>query len=189
MEKGGHRWKGEMGVTVMKKAIILLVLMMFFSPFGHAQTLIYSWRDGAGKIHIVDELNKVPIQYREDLKIYRLSSKKGAKKPRAKASLKPVTKVKEVEEEALKGEWLGKELEKVRSSITDLRDRLGELRQERETKRITMIRRRAHGKAWIRERREIGKIDREMGTLTNQLGKKVEALRSLEEGQSIKGGE
>ncbi len=189
MEKGDHRWKGGMGVTVMKKAIFLLVLTMFFSPFGHAQTLIYSWRDGAGKIHIVDELNKVPSQYREDLKIYRLSSKKGVKKPRSKASPKPVTKVKEVEEETLKGEWFEKETEEVRSSITDLRDRLGELRQERETNRVTMIRKRAHGKAWIRERREIEKIDREVETLTNQLGKKVEALRSLEEGQSLKGGE
>ena len=173
----------------MKKAIILLVLMMFFSPFGHAQTLIYSWRDRAGRIHIVDELNKVPIQYREDLKIYRLSSKKGAKKPRSKAPSKPVTKVKEVEEGTLKGERFEKEMEGVRRSITDLRDRLGELRQERGTKRITMIRKRAHGKAWIRERREIEEIDREVETLTNQLGKRMEALRSLKDGQSLKGGE
>ena len=52
--------EGRNWVTVMKKAIIPLVFMMFFSPFGHAQTLIYSWRDRAGKIHIVDELTRYP---------------------------------------------------------------------------------------------------------------------------------
>lgn len=192
MEKGDHGWKGGIGVTVMKKAIIPLVLMMFFSPFGHAQTLIYSWRDRAGKIHIVDELNKVPIQYREDLKIYRLSSKKGAKKPRSKASSKPVTPVREVEEETeetSREERSGEEIGEVRTSITQLEDRLEKLREERRVKRRKMIRKRARGKAWIRERREIGEIDREIETLTNQLGKRMEALRSLEEGQSLKGGE
>lgn len=192
MEKGDHGWKGGIGVTVMKKAIIPLVLMMFFPPFGHAQTLIYSWRDGAGKIHIVDELNKVPIQYRDDMRIYRLSSKKEGEKPRSKASSKPVPQVKEVEEETeetSREERPGEEIGAVRTSITQLEDRLEELREERRVKWRKMIRKRAHGKAWIRERREIEEIDREVETLTNEMGKKTEALRSLEEGQSLRGGE
>jgi predicted RNase H-like nuclease (RuvC/YqgF family) len=166
--------------------------MMFFSPFGHAQTLIYSWRDRGGKIHIVDELNKVPIQYRDDMRIYRLSSKKEGEKPRSKASSKPVTKVKEVEEETeetSREERPGEEIGAVRTSITQLEDRLEELREERRVKWRKMIRKRAHGKAWIRERRETEEIDREIETLTNEMGKKTEALRSLEEGQSLRGGE
>ena len=192
MEKGDHGGKGGIGVTVMKKAIIPLVLMMFLSPFGHAQTLIYSWRDGAGKIHIVDELNKVPIQYRDDMRIYRLSSKKEREKPRSKAPSKPVPQVKEVEEETeetSREERPGEEIGEVRTSIIQLEDSLEELREKRTVKRRKMILKRAHGKAWIRERREIEEIDREIETLTNQLGKRMEALRSLEEGQSLRGGE
>ena len=67
----------------MKKAIIPLALTVFFSTFGYAQTLIYSWRDSVGKVHIVDEINKVPDQYRKDLKVYRLSSPRGTQKPRS----------------------------------------------------------------------------------------------------------
>ncbi len=174
MEKEDHGWKGWIGVTVMKKAIIPFVLMMFFSPFGHAQTLIYSWRDGAGKIHIVDELNKVPIQYRDDMRIYRLSSKKEGEKPRSKAPSKPVPQVKEVEEETeeiSREERPGEEIGAVRTSITQLEDRLEELRRERRVKWRKMIRKRAHGKAWIREKREFEEIDREIETLTNEMGK------------------
>jgi hypothetical protein len=189
MEREYHRCKGGMGGMIMKKAVIPLVLGLLFSAFGHGQPLIYSWRDSSGKVHIVDELNKVPIQYREDLTIYRLSSRKEAKKSRPEVPSKLVTKEEEVEEGTVKGEWVEKEMEEVRSSITDRRNRLEALRQERETKRIRMIRKRAQGKAWIRERREIEEIDREIETLTNEMGKKMEALRSLEEGQSLRGGE
>ncbi len=192
MVKGDHGWRGGIGVTFMKKAIIPFVLMMLFSPFGHAQTFIYSWRDRAGKIHIVDELNKVPSQYREDLKIYRLSSEKVAKKPRPEAFSKPITTgrgVEEQTEETSREERFEEEIGEVRASKTELEDRLSELREERRVKSRKMIRKRAHGNTWIRERREIEEIDREIETLSNQLGKSMKTLRSLEEGQSLKGGE
>lgn len=178
--------KEEWGVTIMKKAIILLALTVFFSTFGYAQTLIYSWRDSAGKVHIVDEINKVPDQYREDLKVYRLSSTRGTQKPRFEAPPKIVTKVKEVEEGALREERLEKEMEEIRSSIADMTDRLERLRQERETKRLRMIRKRGRGKAVVREKREIEEIDREIEALTNQLGKRMEGLRSQETEKSLK---
>ena len=186
MEKEDHNRKEEWGVTIMKKAIIPLALTVFFSTFGYAQTLIYSWRDSAGKVHIVDELNKVPDQYREDLKVYRLSSTRGTQKPRSEAPPKIVTKVKEVEEGALREERLEKEMEEIRSSIADMTDRLERLRQERETKRLRMIRKRGRGKAVVREKREIEEIDREIEALTNQLGKRMEGLRSLEKEKSLK---
>lgn len=173
---------------IMKKAVIPLVLTLLFSAFGHGQTLIYRWRDSAGKVYIVDDLNKVPVQYREDLKIYRLSSRKGAKRPRSRAPSKPVPEMKEAEEGTVKGEWVEKEMEEVRSSITDLRDRLETLRQVKETKRIRMIRKRGRGKSVVREKGEIGRINQEIETLTNQLAKRMEALRSLE-GKTLKGGD
>jgi len=179
----------RIGGMIMKKAIIPLVLTLLLSPFGHGQTLIYSWRDGAGKVHIVDEPNKVPVQYRDDMKIYRLSPRRGAEKPRSKASSKPVTKVKEVEEEPLKGELGKKETEEVGSTISELRDRVEALRQEREAKRIRMIRKRGRGKSVVPERGEIEKIDQEIEILTNQLEKRMESLRSLEEEKSLKRGE
>lgn len=169
---------------IMKKAIIPLILTLLLSPFGHGQTLIYSWRDSAGKVHIVDELNKVPIQYRDDMKIYRLSPRRGAEKPRAKASSKPVTEGKEVEEEeTLKGESVKREMEEVGSTITTLRDRVEALGQEREAKRIKMIRKRGSGKAVVRERREIEKIDQEIEILTDQLEKRMESLRTTGGGE------
>ena len=186
MEKDDHNGKEKWGVTIVKKAIILLVFTVFFSPFGHTQTLIYSWRDSAGKVHIVDELNKVPDQYREDLKVYRLSSTRGTQKPRSEAPPKIVTKVKEVEKGAVREERLEKEMEEIRSSIADMTDRLERLRQERETKRLRMIRKRGRGKAVVREKREIEEIDREIEALTNQLGKRMEGLRSLEKEKSLK---
>lgn len=170
----------------MKKVIIPLALIVFFSRFGYAQTLIYSWRDSTGKVHIVDEINKVPDQYREDLKVYRLSSPKGIQKPRSEASPKIVTKMKEVEQGVLREERLEKEMEEIRSSIADMTDRVERLRQERETKRLRMIRKRGRGKAVARERREIEEIDREIEALTNQLGKRTEGLRSLEKEKSLK---
>ena len=185
MEKEDHNRREEWGVTIMKKAIIPLALTVFFSTFGYAQTLIYSWRDSAGKVHIVDELNKVPDQYREDLKVYRLSTR-GTQKPRSEAPPKIVTKVKEVEKGAVREERLEKEMEEIRSSIADMTDRLERLRQERETKRLRMIRKRGRGKAVVREKREIEEIDREIEALTNQLGKRMEGLRSLEKEKSLK---
>ena len=56
--------------------------------FGHAQTLIYSWRDRVGTVHIVDDLNKVPVQYREDMKIYRISSARGSERASIEGLLK-----------------------------------------------------------------------------------------------------
>ncbi len=168
---------------IMKKAIIPLILTLLLSPFGHAQTLIYSWRDSAGKVHIVDELKKVPMQYRDDMKIYRLSPRRGAEKPRAKASSKPVTEGKEAEEETLKGESVKREMEEVGSTITTLRERVEALGQEREAKRIRMIRKRGSGKAVVRERREIEKIDQEIEILTDQLEKTMESLRTTSGGE------
>jgi chromosome segregation ATPase len=174
---------------IMKKAIIPLIVIFILSPIVHGQTLIYSWRDSAGKVHIVDELNKVPVQYRDNMNIYRLSSRKGAKKPRSKAPSEPVTKVKEVEEEIVKGGAIEREMEEVRGTINDVRDRLEALTQERETKRIRMIRQRGRGKSVVRERGELEEIAQEIETLTDQLEERMEALRSLEEEQSVKGGE
>ena len=94
-----------------------------------------------------------------------------------------------MDEGTLKGERLEEETEEVRGSITELRERLEKLRQERETKRIRMIRKRARGQTVAREKGEIEKIDREIEILTNQLGKRTEALRSLEQGKSLKGGQ
>lgn len=178
--------KEEWGGTIMKKAIIPLALIVLFSSFGYAQTLIYSWRDSAGKVHIVDEIYKVPDQYREDLKVYRLSSPRGTQKPRPEAPPKIVTKMKEVEGGVLREERLEKEMEEIRSSIADMTDRVERLRQERETKRLRMIRKRGTGKVVARERREIEEIDREIEALTNQLGKRMEGLRSLEKEKSLK---
>lgn len=177
------------GGVIMKKAVISLVFTLLLSSFGHGQTRIYSWRDSTGKVHIVDELNKVPSQYRDDMRIYRLPSRREPKKPRSKAPSRPVPEVREVEEETLKGESVKEEMEDVGSAITDVRERLEALGQERETKRIRMIRKRAQGQAWIRERRAIEKIDREIEMLTDQLEKRMDALGSLEEEKSLKGEE
>ena len=189
MEKENHRWKEAKGVVIMQKAIIALMLIVFLSTVGHAQILIYSWRDRAGTVHVVDNINKVPLQYRDSMKIYRISSTKGAKGTRPKASSKPVMREKELEEGTLKGRWLEEEIGEIRGSITELSERLEGLRQERETKRIKMIRKRARGKTVVREKGEIENIDGEIEFLTNQLGRRMEALRSLEQEKSLKGGQ
>jgi hypothetical protein len=177
---------------IMKRAIIPVVLSLLFSPFGHGQALIYSWRDNAGKLHIVDELNKVPVEYREEVKIYRISPRRERKEPRFQAPSRTITTVRDVEGEKEKTsgeERFGEEMEEGRSSITDLRDRLEILRREREMKRIRMIRKRGRGKTVYRERGEIERIDREIEIYADQLEKKTEALRSLEEEKSRKGRE
>ncbi len=189
MEKEKYRWEGGRGVIIMKNAIIALVLTVFLSSLGHAQTLIYSWRDRAGTVHVVDDINRVPLQYREGMKIYRISSTKGTEGPRHKASSKPVMREKALEQGTVKGRELEEEIGEVRGSITELRESLDRLRQERETKRIRMIRKRARGKTVVREKGEIENIDGEIETLTNQLGKRMEALRSLEQEQLPKGGQ
>lgn len=194
MEKKKHQWKRGRWIIIKKMATIpliltvLLILTVFLSTFGHAQTLIYSWRDRAGTVHIVNDLNKVPLQYREGMKMYRIPSTKGSKEPRPRFSLEPVKKVKEGEEEALEGKLRGEKMAEVRESITALEERLEELRQGRETKRIRMIRKRARGKTVYPEKREIEEIGREIEILADQLGKKMEALRSLEEEGSRQGG-
>jgi predicted RNase H-like nuclease (RuvC/YqgF family) len=188
MEKKKHQWKGARRITIKKMATIPLMLTVFFSTVGHAQTLIYSWRDRAGTVHIVNDLNKVPLQYREGMKIYRIPSTRGAKEPRPRVSSEPVTRVKGGEEETLKEEWLENEIGEISGSITELRARLETLRQERDTKRIRMIRKRARGKTVVREKGKIEEIDREIEILTNQLGEKMEALRSFEQEKSLEGG-
>ena len=77
----------------------------------------------------------------------------------------------------------------MRGSIAGLEERLEGLRQEREQKRIRMIRIRARGKAVVREKGEIERIDREIEILTNQLGKRMEALKLLEQRRSLQGGQ
>jgi hypothetical protein len=181
--------KRRKGVTIMKKAVIPLVLIVFVSALGYAQTAIYSWRDGAGTVHIVDDLNKVPPHCRGDMKIYRIPSTKGAREPRSQVSSKRVAKVKEGREGTLEGEWRGEKMEEVRGSITALSEKLEGLRQEGEAKRIRMIRKRARGKTVVREKREIEEIDREIEALTDQMGKKKEALRSLEQERTGQGGQ
>ncbi len=173
----------------MNKAVIPLVLSIFVCALGYAQTVIYSWRDKAGTVHIVDDLNKVPRYYREDMKIYRIPSTRGARKRRSKVASKPVAGVKEGEEEALKEERLEEEIEEVGGSITGLEERLEALRQEREKKRIYIIKKRAKGHPVVREKRELERIDREIETLGDQLDKKMEALKSLEKERSRQGGQ
>jgi hypothetical protein len=70
-----------------------------------------------------------------------------------------------------------------------LSEKLEGLRQEGEAKRIRMIRKRARGKTVVREKREIEEIDREIEALTDQMGKKKEALRSLEQERTGQGGQ
>ena len=177
------------GGTVMNKAIVPLLLTVFVSALGYTQTHVYSWRDRAGTVHMVDDLNKVPVHYREDMKIYRIPSTKGAKEPRSRVSSEPVTKVKGGEQEPLKGEGFEEGIGEVRGSINGLRERLEKLRQERETERIRMIRKRARGKTVVREKGEVEKIDREIAILTDQLGEKMEALRLLEQEKSLHRGQ
>ncbi|MCK5552896.1 MAG: hypothetical protein KAJ09_07115 [Deltaproteobacteria bacterium] len=177
------------GVAIINKAIIPLVFTILFSALAHAQMEIYSWRDRTGTIHIVDDLNKVPLHYREDMKIYRIPPTRVEKQPRSKPSVRAVTKVEEGEEEgALKEERLEEEIEEVGGSIIGLEERLEELRQEREKKRIYIIKKRAMGHPVVREKRELEGIDREIEILTNQLGKRMEALRLLEQERSLQGG-
>ncbi len=176
-------------VTVMKKAVIFLVLMVFISAFGSAQTFMYSWRDKDGRVHIVNDLNKVPIHYREDMKVYRIPSTREPKEARPKVPPRPVTRMGEREGGTLEGQPRGEGIGEISSSIAGLRERLEELREERETKRIRMIRKRARGDTVVRENREIEEIDREMEVLTDQLGKRIEALRLLEQEKSLQGGQ
>jgi len=200
MEKKKHRWKRGRGIIIKKMSTIPailtvplivtvpLILAGFLSPFGHAQTPIYSWRDRAGTVHIVNDLNKVPHYYRKDMKIYRIPSTRGAREPQSKVSSKPVAEMKAGGEETLEGESRGEKMAELRGSITALEERLEELRQGRETKRIRMIRKRASGKTVYREEREIDEIGREIEILEDQLGKKMEVLRSLEQEESHQGG-
>jgi len=173
----------------MIKAVIPLALTIFVSAPGYAQTVIYSWRDRAGAVHIVDDLKKVPRDYREDMKIYRIPSTRRAREPQSKVSSKPVAEVKKGEEEALEGKWRGEKMQEVSGSITALEERLEELGQEREKQRIYIIKKRAMGHPVVREKREIEEIDREIEILGDQLGKKIEALRSLEQERSRQGGQ
>jgi len=173
----------------MIKAVIPLVLSIFVSVPGYAQTVIYSWRDRAGSVHIVDDLNKVPRDHRENMRIYRIPSRSGAREPQSKVSSKPVAEVKEGEEEALEGKWRGNKMEEVSRSISALEESLEELKQEREKQRIYIIKKRAQGHPVVREKREMEEIDREIEILGDQLGKKMEALRSLEQERSLQGGQ
>lgn len=172
----------------MIKTVIPLVLTIFVSAPGYAQTVMYSWRDRAGAVHIVDDLNKVPCDYREHMKIYRIPSTRGAREPRAKVSSKPAAEVKEGKEEALEGKWRGEKMEEVSRSIAALEERLEELEQQREKQRIYIIKKRAKGHPVVREKREIEEIDREIEIIGDQLGKRMETLRSLEQERSRQGG-
>jgi hypothetical protein len=176
-------------VTIKNKAVIFLVVMVFISASGSAQTLIYRWRDSDGTVHIVDDLNKVPINYREDVKVYRIQSTREPKESRSKAPPRSVTRVGVGEERSLEGEPREGMVGEIRSTIAGLRERLDELRQEREMKRIRMIRKRAKGNTVVRENREIEEIDREIQVLTDQLGKRTETLQLLEKGKSLPGGQ
>jgi hypothetical protein len=60
---------------------------------------MYSWRDQTGKLHIVDDLNKVPVEYREDVKTYRVFPGRERKGPRPRIPPRPITTVREAEEE------------------------------------------------------------------------------------------
>lgn len=171
----------------MKWAIMSVMLGIFLSPVSNAQTAIYSWRDEAGKIHVVDNINKVPAEYRGDLKIHRVSPIREEEKPRPQIPSKPMIRVKE-EEGFERKERLEEEIEEIRTSITLLSDRLEELRREREKERIHITKRRATGHPVVREQGKMEKIDEEIETLTAQLEKMRETLRSLEK-QSLKGGE
>lgn len=173
----------------MIKAVIPLVLTIFVSAPGSAQTVIYSWRDRAGAVHIVDDLNKVPRDYREDMKIYRIPSTRRARKPQSKASSQPVAEVKEGEEKPLEGKGRGEKMDEVSGSITALEERLEQLKQEREKQRIYIIKQRAKGHPVVRENREIEEIDREIETLGDQLGEKMETLRTIEQEGSRNGGQ
>jgi hypothetical protein len=176
----------QKGVTIMNKAIIPLVFTILFSTLAHAQMEIYSWQDKTGTIHIVDDLNKVPLHYREDMKIYRIPPARVEKEPRSKPSVRAATRVEEGEEEgALEEERLGEEIEEVRGSIIGLEDRLEELKQGREKMRLYIIKKRAKGNPVVREKRELDGIDREIEILTNQLGKRIQTLRLLEQGRSL----
>ena len=173
----------------MIKAVIPLVLTIFVSAPGYAQTVIYSWRDRAGAVHIVDDLNKVPRDYREDMKIYRIPSRRRAREPQSKVSSKPMTELEEAEEEALEGKWRREKMEEVSGSITALEERLEELKQQREKQGIYIIKKRAKGHPVVREKRELEEIDREIEILEDQLGKKMEGLRLLEQEVSRQGGQ
>jgi predicted RNase H-like nuclease (RuvC/YqgF family) len=171
----------------MRWTIIAVILGIFLSPVSKAQTVIYSWRDEAGKIHIVDNMSKVPAEHRGDLRIHRFSSMRNEEKPQPQVPSKPVVRAKG-EDEIERREQFAEEMEEIRTSITLLSDRLDELTRERERGRLGIIRQRARGGSVVREQGKMEEIEGEIELLTTQLEKKRETLRSLEN-KSLKGGE
>jgi hypothetical protein len=71
---------------VVPKRLVYLLGFLFLLPGSRIECQnVYRWIGENGKIHLVDEIGQVPPAYREDLKVYRVSSgrKKGspAKEP------------------------------------------------------------------------------------------------------------
>ncbi len=53
----------------MKKLLVFTVLLLLFAPYAFAD--LYQWQDKEGVIHITNDMNKVPEQYQDKVKVFK----------------------------------------------------------------------------------------------------------------------
>jgi hypothetical protein len=71
------------GHTVKYRILALVLLSLFMSSQADSEQL-YRWVDDTGKIHVVDDIGKVPKRYQKGMKIYRSPSTRRERPPARK---------------------------------------------------------------------------------------------------------
>lgn len=116
---------------------LLVFLLSFLFPFVASQAgsqELYRWIDETGKIHIGDEINRVPEKYRHGIKIYRTSSGPRKRSPIQKRAVPvPAPKITERQEQT---EIATHTEEERNARIEALRQEKDKLEQEKNRQRI-----------------------------------------------------
>ncbi len=153
----------------------LLVVGLFFlvTASRAVSQELYQWTDEAGKIHIVDEMRKVPGRYRQEVSIYKASS--GLKKRSSieeKEASAPALETSEAQEQT---EISPLTREERIARMETLRRREDELEQEKF--RQSVLERRFGGARANFYRKRVEQLDQEIEAIQKEL----EAIRPQEQ--------
>jgi len=135
----------------------LFLLMLI--PQAESQE-VYRWVDDHGRVHIVDQINRVPDAYRDTLKVYPVSS--DVKRAQSTGKSEPLHAVSGVSQEnGSAGTSTSRSTEMDEVTLAALRERMTQVREEKTRLRVLKIRFKANKTRAAVYQKRIKELDEE----------------------------
>jgi len=166
--KQGSHPRGN-GWTARRLVWLCGLFLLMLIPQAESQE-VYRWVDDHGRIHIVDQINRVPDAYRDTLKVYPVSSDvKRAQSTGKNESVHAVSGVSQ--ENGSAGTSTPRSTEMDEATLSALRERMTQVTEEKTRLRVLETRFRTKKSRATVYTKRIEELDEEATAIQGEMGK------------------